>query len=132
MKLRNFRGFIAAEDIDFADLCLFLCAGVVNKVIGLEDTGADLNQAVAADERVDNCFEDERTLRLRKIEVCLENLVGLHVDAGHLSCIGTRHVFHDIVEQCVDTLALGAGTALDRDNGAVLDIHTDCRADFRL
>ena len=132
MQLRNLLGLIAAENIDFADLCLFLCAGIIHQIIRLEHAGADFDQTVPADKRIDDCFEDKGTLWLGKIKVGMEDLVGLHVDAGHLSGIGARHVLHDVVEQCVNTLAFDTGSASHRNDRTVLNIGADCRTDFCL
>ena len=64
VELGDLCGPVALHDVELADLELVVGAGIVHEVIGLEDTGADFNQAVAADEGVDNGLEHKGGLGL--------------------------------------------------------------------
>ncbi len=54
MKLGNLDGLIALEDIESSNLLLNVLVNVIDKVIGLENAGVDLDDAVFSDEGIDD------------------------------------------------------------------------------
>ncbi len=58
MQLSDLTCLVALHDVELADAELRIACRIVDRVIGLEDTGTDLDQAVAADEGIDDGLED--------------------------------------------------------------------------
>ena len=130
MYLADLTGLIAHHDVELADPEFGLHTGIIDGLISLEGTGADLDQAVAADERIYDGLEDECGLGLCVVKLGNEFLAGLHIFAGHGAACGVGHVAHDIIENILNAAALCGNTALYRDHGAVKDVGSDCLADF--
>ena len=130
MNLADLTGLVAHHDIELADPEFGLHTGIIDGLISLESTGADLDQAVTADERIHDGLEDECGLGLgiiilgNEFLVCLEILANFGV-AGRIG-----HIAYNIVENILDAAALCGDTALYRDHGAVKNVGSDRLADF--
>ena len=119
VKLADLDGLAALQYVQFVNFLLNVLIFVVYRVIRLEYAGTHLDQRILSDKRIHDRLEDICGLCLCKIIVCLKHLVCLHVEAGDLLILRARHVFHNVVEQRVCTLAQQARTHADRNDGAV-------------
>ena len=109
-------------------LCLKI--GIIDSFISLEGTGADLDQAVAADERIHDRLEDECGLGLCVVEFSLKFLTGLIVLAGQGVACGIGHIADDVIKNVLNAAALCGDAALYRNDGTVKDIGSDSFTDF--
>ncbi len=131
-ELRNFLGLVADHHVELAEALVIFLLHVVERVVGLDDAGADLDEVVFADERVGDGLPDISGLRFLEIIVGLEYLIGLLVDAlaGSLSRI--REDLNDIVQQVGNTLKVDRSAHANRNDRAVADVGRQRGGDLKI
>ena len=97
MQFADFNGLIALEHIDLSDLFFNILIHVVNKIIRLKNAGIYLNQGIFPDKGIYNGLPDISGFCLCKVIICMVDLIGLHVNAGHFTILRTREVFDHII-----------------------------------
>ena len=132
VELRHFRGLVALEDVELADLLLHFRVHVVQLVICLQHAGIHLDQGIFSDEGIHDGLPDKSGLRLGKVIVGVVDFVGLLVDAGNLAVLGAGHVFHDVVQQRVHALAQDVGAHGHGHDAAVAHIGAQGSPDLRV
>ncbi len=132
VKLRHFHGFISLQDIQFADLLFHFGIHVVKQVIRLQNARVYLYQGIFSDKRVDNGFPDNGGFCLGKIIVRIVNLICLHIDSRDLAVLGAGHVFHNVIQQRVNTLAQYIGSHGHGNDGSVAHIGSQGGTDLRV
>ena len=77
MEFFDLNGFIALHHIELVNLLFHFLLIVINDIIILQYTGADLNQRILTDKGIHDGLKDISRLRFGEVIICLEYLVGL-------------------------------------------------------
>ena len=123
MKLVHFNGLIASHDIKLVQLLFCFCRRVEQYIVRFNHTGANLDQRIFSNERVRNGLEHIGRFCFGEIVICLEDLVGLGVDAGTLLLVRRRQKLHDVIQHIMDVPKLDAGAHGYRNDTSVIHIH---------
>ena len=82
MKLGNFDGLGAADDMQLAELFFLVLRDIVQNIVVLDNAGADLDQRIFAEERICDGLEDLRGFGLLEIVVGIEGVVAVFIQTG--------------------------------------------------
>ena len=123
VQLRYFDRFGAFEDIQFIQFFFGFLIYIIEYIVALDDTGANLDHRIFSKERIHDRLENGRALRFCEIVICLENLVRVEVDAGTRTGGRIREVSADIIKKVRYALQIDRGAHAYRNDGAVSYVH---------
>ena len=99
MEFFDFFRFVTFHDIDLARLLFGTCLCIVENICAFNNAGHHLEEAVAADKRIDHRLENISALDERIIIIGFKRLIGGSVDACTLAISRSREIIYDVRHQ---------------------------------
>ena len=132
MQLLHLDRLASLHNIEFVDLLFHFLLVIVDHVIILKYARAYLNQWIFTDKRINDRLEDISGFRFREIKIRLEYFIALKINTCKFTVLRTRHIFNNVIKQCVNTLTKYIGSHRHRHDTAVHNVGAQRRPDLRL
>ncbi len=130
VKLRNLDRLIALHYIELAQLFLCLLILVVEGIVRFDNAGGHLDKRIFSDKGVHDGLKYISGFCLREVVICLENLVGLGVDAVAGLFIRAWEQLYNVIHQIVNVPKLRTGTHRNGNHGTVAHIELHGRTNL--
>ena len=131
VEFRNLDRFGSFQYIEFVQLFFGFLIYIIQNIVALDNSGANLDHGIFSDKRIDNGFEDRRRFGFLEIVICLEDFVGRGVQTCAGTVRRTREIAADVIQQVGHTLKIDRRTHTYRNERTVSHVHRQSSGNLR-